>query len=63
MQVSKKQNASEVPTESKAAKAFRRSPFLEETKVIRCPVSLLPHIRRLLAERSAAVAKVAKPRR
>jgi hypothetical protein len=35
------------------SKAFHRSPYGEATKVIRCPVSLLPQISKLLEKRRA----------
>jgi len=45
-------NGSPQPKQRKAtaAKTYRRSPYRENTRVIRVPESLLPRVHRLLAE-------------
>lgn len=39
---------------------FRRSPYAEQTWVIRVPASLLPRIKKMLAECRAGVANAAR---
>lgn len=39
-----------------AAKTYVRSPYREQTRMVRVPVSLIPTVRKMLAQRKAEVA-------
>lgn len=59
MNSNRNRSAQPKQTKTPVKTAFRRSPYAEKTSVIRVPESLLPRIKKLLAECRADVADAA----